>query len=62
MKTLNYEQMASVDGGRINWCAVAEGVTGLGGVGLLLGLTMGPIALAAYATIAVAATGCAVLK
>jgi hypothetical protein len=61
MKTLNYEQMASVDGG-INWCAVAEGVTGLGGVGLLLGLTMGPIALAAYASIAVMATGCALME
>lgn len=55
MTTLSLEQMASNEAGRkINWCAVGEGVTAIGGALSTAGLAFCcPFAGAVYASIAI---------
>lgn len=52
MKRLSFDQMESVSGG-IDVCAVAQGVTAVGGGLMLCGATLCPVSLAIYAGIAV---------
>jgi hypothetical protein len=57
MKTLSFKQMEKVNGG-IDWCVVATGVTGFGGIGFVAGLSMGGIGLSLYAGASAYATLC----
>ena len=57
MKTLSFEQMEVLNGG-VDLCRVARVATAGGGLGLLLGLTMGPVGKAAYLTMITTAIIC----
>lgn len=46
MRTLNFEQMENVNGGYFDVCGIANGVGGLGVIGLGLGLTTGGVGVA----------------
>jgi hypothetical protein len=60
MKTLNFEQMETINGGSLNVCAIATGVGGFGLLGLAFGLSTGGIGLAVIGACAATAVLCEV--